>query len=59
MYSVKELDEFAKKAGLSLEEIKRELGRIKEEYGISDAEAFAVLKSRIALKHIKKSLERG
>lgn len=59
MRSVEELDEFAKKIGMSPEEIEKELGRIKEEYGITDsARALAVLKSRSALKHLKKSRER-
>jgi Zn-dependent peptidase ImmA (M78 family) len=59
MCPTEELDELAKKIGMPSEEIKKELEKIKEEYGMRDVkEAFAVLKSRIALKHQKESLER-
>jgi FKBP-type peptidyl-prolyl cis-trans isomerase (trigger factor) len=59
MNSEKEFDEFAKKLGISPEQIKRELVKIKEEYGMRDVkEAFSVFKSRIALKHLRESLER-
>jgi CO/xanthine dehydrogenase Mo-binding subunit len=59
MDSEREFDEFAKKLGMPPEEIKKELIKIKGEYGMRDVkEAFAVFKSRIALEHLKESLER-
>lgn len=60
MNSVEEVDKFAAKFGISPDEIRKELEKIKEEYGVKDMKsAFAVLKSRIALKHLEESLERG
>ncbi len=64
---MKELEEFAKKIGRPVEDLKKELEEIKEDYGVrakvipeatAYAQAFAQLKARYALRHLKEGLKR-
>lgn len=64
---MKELEEFARKIGRPIEDLKKELEEIKGEYRVrmrsvpeatAYAQAFAQLKARYALRHLKEGLKR-